>query len=224
MKFFPMRDGMRVAYQEWGTKTAGTGKQILALHGWLDNSNSFKNLAPHLASLGYHCVAIDHIGHGKSSHPSSDTVYASIAGVAYVNEVVESLGWEKPNILGHSMGATMSMLYAGCFPEKVNKLMLIEGISPVTQPASGAAKFLRRSLEAQQRHDLKAASTPGGKANMSKIYPTFADAVNARIRNVSTYPGKQTLSLEAARLLVGRYGLVRLVFRKFAVLRECLFS
>lgn len=104
MKYIALKDGMRIAYQEWGHVNAvsKTAKKIIAVHGWLDNSNSFKILGPKLASIGYHCIAIDQIGHGKSSRIGSEAHYSQPTVVAYLNEVVDFLGWEKPDIVGNS--------------------------------------------------------------------------------------------------------------------------
>jgi pimeloyl-ACP methyl ester carboxylesterase len=98
MKSFALRDGMRIAYQEWGN--AQSVKKIVAVHGWLDNSNSFHLLGPKVAALGYHCVAIDLIGHGKSSHIGPEAIYTTPNGVAYMNEIVDNLGWASTDVLG----------------------------------------------------------------------------------------------------------------------------
>lgn len=204
MKCFRLRDGMKVAYQEWGVASQAS-KRILAMHGRLDNSNTFKLVAPHLATTGYHFIAIDMIGHGKSSHLGADGTYqSSPVSVAVVNEVFENLGWDRANIVGHSMGAGIGLMFAGTFPEKVSKLVMIEGLGPITAEPEATATNLRRTMEAERKYALKIASTTGGKSNAPRIYPTFADAVTARIRSVSTYPGTQSLSVEASRHLVGR--------------------
>jgi hypothetical protein len=101
------------------------------------------------------------------------------------------------------MGAGMSLLFAGLYPEKVGQLMLIEGMGPVTAEPDACAKNLRRALEGEQKFRQKAAEAQGG-TYMSKIYASFAEAVEARIRSVATYPGEQTLSFDAAKALVAR--------------------
>ena len=42
------------------------------------------------------------------------------------------------------------------------------------------------------------------KTKSRKLYPTLKDAINTRIANVKTFPGQQTISYEAAKLLVSR--------------------
>lgn len=198
-------DGMRIAYQEWFPQSGKCfARKVLALHGWLDNSNSFVHVGPHLASLGYHCIAIDHVGHGKSSHIGLEAQYTIPAYVGYVHDVLIKLGWEKPSIVAHSMGAFIATLFAGCFPEKVHRLVLIEGMVPLTADPDVTAKNLRKSIESMHKFQLKASNTGGGKAKTPKVYSTFAAAVDARMKSVAMYPGKQTLSVEATRHLVGR--------------------
>ena len=54
-----------IAAQEW--RTPESKRPILMLHGWQDNSNTFKNLVPLLPN-DWWLVAIDFPGHGFSSH------------------------------------------------------------------------------------------------------------------------------------------------------------
>lgn len=55
----------KIAAQEW--KGTECKHQILMLHGWQDNSNSFKRLVP-LLPEDWWVVALDFPGHGHSSH------------------------------------------------------------------------------------------------------------------------------------------------------------
>lgn len=95
---FLLHDGFSIAYQRWN---AGATRQVLAMHGWLDNSNSFHLLAPVLAERGFDVVAIDHAGHGHSSHAPFGAILSSGHYIEHAICVMDALCWEKPNLLGH---------------------------------------------------------------------------------------------------------------------------
>ena len=65
------------------------------------------------------------------------------------------------------------------------------GFTPPTEDSSNAAKSLRKALDAQSRRNRD-----------PKRYESFKHAIEARMAIVSTYPGKQSLSFEAAKALV----------------------
>jgi pimeloyl-ACP methyl ester carboxylesterase len=188
-----MLDGTSLVSQQFGEENS---KKILLMHGWLDNSNSFSTLAPVLASSGYHVIALDNAGHGKSDHLLPCGNYTMIKSVAYVVEVIEQLGWSTFSIVGHSMGAAIALMYTSVYPERIVDMVLIEGLGPMSLPASATVKNLKKAIEAERKSAAKSAPT--------KLYPSLADAVNARVASVAAFPGNQTLSREAAQSLVSR--------------------
>lgn len=105
MSFIRLYDGLRVGYQEWGAQHT---QKVLAVHGWLDNSNSFKFLGPYLADRGFHVVAIDVIGHGHTDHLGVGAHYTIQKSASVAREVVERLGWSKSFFIGHSMVSFLS--------------------------------------------------------------------------------------------------------------------
>lgn len=185
-------DGMKVAYKEWG---AGNSRRILALHGWLDNANSFNKLGPFLAENDYHIIAIDHLGHGHSSHIEPSANYGILKSTAVVREVFDKLNWESADVIGHSMGAFISLLFSATHHERVKKLILIDGLGPLIAEPEDAARNLRKAIDAEINFKQK---TSG------KVYPSFGDAVKARMNAVKTFPGNQFISLESVLQLVGR--------------------
>jgi pimeloyl-ACP methyl ester carboxylesterase len=192
-----LRGGVSIAYQEWGPSSSP--HKIIALHGWLDNSNTFKYLGPYLGGKGFHLVAYDNIGHGHSSYDPSDVMgYSFVSYVFRCREFLDALGWKKCHMLGHSMGANVAMIYAGCHPEMIDKLTLIDGFGPFTKPPETAAVAMRTALEAELKMIDRLANIP------NKIYDSLDAAIDARLKNIKTYPGNQSLSREAAINIVSR--------------------
>ena len=136
-----LRHGL-VCGQVWGNPQ---GEPVLALHGWLDNSSSFARLAPLLKS--YRVVAVDLPGHGWSDHRPADTSYLFLHWVRDVFEIAAVLKWDSFILLGHSMGAAIASMAAGTFPERINKLVLLEGLGPAVDPEEKIAEGLRAWIE-----------------------------------------------------------------------------
>ena len=162
------------------------GLPVIALHGWLDNANSFARLAPKLSGL--RIVAVDFAGHGHSDHRPRGAGYA-LADYAFdVLCVAEQLGWKQFALLGHSLGAIVSVIIAGSFPERVTRLALIDGIVLRSGPDIDAAENMGKALEAQLAHGHKRKS----------VHPTLDRAIEARMK------GMVAVSREAAELLAQR--------------------
>jgi pimeloyl-ACP methyl ester carboxylesterase len=130
-----------LAAQVWGEPG---GTPVLASHGWLDNSGTFDLLAPKLP--GCEIVALDLAGHGRSGFRSVDGSYNLWQDVGDLLDVADALGWQRFNLLGHSRGAAISMMFAACFPSRVEKIVLLEGALPVTSEADDAPEQLARAL------------------------------------------------------------------------------
>lgn len=167
----------------------GEGETVLALHGWLDNAASFCELAPRLNAR---VVALDIRGHGGSQH--ADRPYHIWDSLTDVFSVIEQLGGPV-HLLGHSMGAGILSLYAGCFPEQVKSLNLIEGFGPWVEPKLDTPAQLRRAVMAanqparaprpfgtvEQAADVRA--TKGVSPVTSEaIYPVVQRALDSGLR------------------------------------------
>lgn len=206
-------DGIRIAGQSWKqasddgallTEGNSTGsRRILCLHGWMDNAASFHILAPALVNRfpATELVALDFPGHGLSSHKSMDGPPALLAeAVYYIAEAVEQLQWNHEStpftLIGHSMGASVSSLYAAAFPEQVEKLILLEGAGPLARNPRDIAKHVRAHVNRRQ------AANQVVKA--PRIYPDLNTAVNTRCQTAKNFPGNQWLSTAAATEMVLR--------------------
>ncbi|MBN1083438.1 alpha/beta fold hydrolase [Pseudomonas sp. 1079] len=162
------------------------GLPVIALHGWLDNANSFARLAPKLRGL--RIVALDMAGHGHSAHRPAGAGYALWDYVYDVLQVAEQLGWKRFALLGHSLGAIVSLVLAGALPERVTHLGLIDGVIPPTASGENAAERLGMALQAQLSLQDK----------RKPVYNSLDRAVEARMKGVVA------VSREAAQLLAQR--------------------
>ncbi len=162
------------------------GKPVIALHGWLDNAATFSRLAPRLQGL--RIVALDLPGHGHSDHRPIGAGYNIWDYAHDVLQVAEQFGWQRFSLLGHSMGAIVSVLLAGALPERVERLALIDGVIPYTGEADSAPQKLGSALEALLAVNDKC----------KPVYASFDQAVEARMKGVGA------VSREAAELLAQR--------------------
>jgi len=175
--------GLRVAALAWGPDD---GARVLALHGWLDNAASFARLAPLLD--GVRLVALDLPGHGRSDHFPGGWVHHFVDWVPVVLEAADALGWERFNLLGHSMGAGISSLVPAVSSDRVLRIVLIEGVGPLSGPAEGAPERFAAALADEVRLTQRPDRGP---------YPDMDSAVLARMRGTDLEP-------DHARLLVDR--------------------
>jgi len=175
--------GLTLAAQVWGRSG---GVPVLALHGWLDNASTFDLLAPLLPDC--EIVALDLAGHGLSGFRSPDAAYNIWEDVGDLLDVAEQLGWSRFNLLGHSRGAAIAMLFAAAFPELTDRLVLLDGGVPVVGAAAEAPETLARSF--RERRDLRARS--------GRVFVDRATAIAERAR------GFTKLSTDAAEILARR--------------------
>jgi pimeloyl-ACP methyl ester carboxylesterase len=197
-------DGVKLAAQRWRRQTDDQTiphRRVLCIHGWLDNARSFYRLAPFLVSNlpSTEVVALELPGHGLSSHKSLDGPSMLLSEYAfYVAEAVAQLGWEATpfTLVGHSMGAAVSTLYAASFPEQVDKLILLEGAGPPPKNPLDIAKHVRCHIDRRRNGNLK----PYHKS----VYPSLKKAVETRQATAQSFPGKQYISEQAAYELVRR--------------------
>ena len=87
---------------------------------------------------------------------------------------------------------------AAAFPERVDRLVLLDGAGPLDRPASSIAKHVRNHIERRQTGNVKLVM----ESRMQ--YPSVEVAVRLRRKTASNFPGNQYLSVEAAKEMVLR--------------------
>ncbi|MEL1218666.1 alpha/beta hydrolase [Aeromonas hydrophila] len=191
-RFLTLADGRRVALLEsQPMPDEQTSKPLLvALHGWLDNSASFVPLAPYLTH--FQLVCIDLPGHGHSDHKSTPYVFVDWLDDFY--QIAQAAGWTAFTLLGHSLGALIASAYAGVFPEQVERLILLEGLGPLSQLDEAVPEQLRRAILNRSRTRERA----------SQGFASINEAVAARCKVADIGPDSARLICE--RQLAARAG------------------
>lgn len=173
--------GFHIGIKRWGPRE---GLPVFAFHGMLDNAASFDFLAP---LLNVHLIAVDSPGCGKSSHYPYGILPQWLEEAFLMFHLVNTLGFEKFSILGHSRGTIIGLIMAVADPERVKSLAILEALGPPEAYSTRTAEFLRKALENYLNYETKPKT----------LYPDLDAAIKERM-NI----GK--ISYESARALVER--------------------
>ena len=121
-------NGLRLHYLDYGSPAK---PPLVCIHGLSGNAHNFDYLAPHLAP-DWHVMALDVRGRGDSAWgPPGDynqQVYASD-----LKGMLDALGVARVTLIGTSMGGVVSMMFAGGYPDRVERLVLND-VGPEIDP------------------------------------------------------------------------------------------
>jgi len=122
---FYVSQRLRLHYVDWGNPDKPL---LLLVHGGRDHARSWDWVARALRR-DFHVIAPDLRGHGDSAWAIGSS-YALTDFVLDVAQLLEAVDAYPVTIVGHSLGGAVSLLYSGTFPERVGRLVAIEGLGP----------------------------------------------------------------------------------------------
>ncbi|MGC4013998.1 MAG: alpha/beta hydrolase [Luteolibacter sp.] len=122
-KFQSLGQPLEMAYMDLRPEKPN-GKSVLLLHGKNFSGAYWEKTARALADGGYRVVMPDQIGFGKSSKPTAYP-YTFQALASNTRALLDELGIERANVVGHSMGGMIAARFALMFPDKTAKLVLV---------------------------------------------------------------------------------------------------
>lgn len=111
---------LRMRYIDWG----GNGPPIMALHG-LASSGNWYDMVANLLSDGYRVIAPDQRGHGQTTQASSGYDWPTLA--SDITALMDQEDISEAIVLGHSWGGHVASALAAHYPERVQKLIMIDG-------------------------------------------------------------------------------------------------
>ena len=176
-EFVPIR-GLQYHVQHWGAVTASAQDlpPLVLLHGWMDVAASYQFMVdafPDAFAVGRRIIAPDWRGFGQTPSSPAGGQADSYWFADYLADLDFLLDHYAPgqavDLVGHSMGGNVAMLYAGVRPARIRKLVNLEGFGlAASQPSQAADHYAQwmDELKSLQRGelDLKSYNEVGGVA------------------------------------------------------------
>lgn len=122
---------LKLHFWDWGNH----GKpNLVFVHGGMDHARSWDRIAE-MFLKDFHILAPNLRGHGDSSW-APGAMYSIAEYLLDLSALLDIVGNFPVYLVGHSLGAAIVLQYAGIYPDRVQKLVAIEGIAPPPAPDS----------------------------------------------------------------------------------------
>jgi pimeloyl-ACP methyl ester carboxylesterase len=125
-------NGLRHHVLTWSSP--GATRTVLCCHGYLDVGASWHLVAQHLVRAGRRVVAFDFRGHGGTEWVKAGGYYHFADYVFDLSDLASIVAPDGFDLVGHSMGGTVSAMFAGLRPPGLRRLVLAEGLGPPESP------------------------------------------------------------------------------------------
>jgi pimeloyl-ACP methyl ester carboxylesterase len=165
------------------------GRPVLLLHGFPQHSGQWRRVLPALHAAGLRTVAFDQRGYSPGARPADPAEYGVAECAADAIAVMDSLGIDGFDLVGHDWGAVIAWELAGRHPDRVRSLTAIS----VAHPAA-MGKALRDDPDQQERSRYM-----GYFAQLDKAEPSLLADDAQTLRSLFTGSG---LSAEEADVYV----------------------
>ena len=171
-EFVPIRN-LRYHVRTWGEPRPGQ-PPVVMVHGWMDVAASYQFVVDAFAQDHY-VVAPDWRGFGLTESPGSDN-YWFPDYLADLDFLIDHYSPDAPvHLVGHSMGGNVAMLYAGSRPQRIRRLVNLEGFGmPGTKPSQAPRRYARwmDELKALHRGELALKSYESAAGVASRLMKT----------------------------------------------------
>ena len=121
----------------WGSKG---DPPVLLLHGFTGHGGSWAEAGQTFAAAGFHALAPDLLGHGRSPHPSDATRYEMAHAAADLKSLLDESVVTAVHLLGYSMGGRLALYFALSYPEQVRSLTLVSASPGIASAAERAER------------------------------------------------------------------------------------
>jgi len=130
----------RVHYYEAESRISGGGIPLVLVHGLADRGESWAPMLERLRRSGFHVYAPDLLGYGRSPRPS-DSDYSISTQEQFVADFIQSIGLQKPDVGGWSMGGWVVLKLALDHPDVVDRVVVYDSAGIHHQVVGGTQIF-----------------------------------------------------------------------------------
>ena len=130
----------RVHYYEAEASVPGGGIPLVLVHGLADSDESWAPMLKRLKRAGFHVYAPDLLGYGRSPKPAGSDFSISTEE-QFVTDFIQSLGLQKTDVGGWSMGGWIVMKLALDHPEMVDRVVVYDPAGIRFDGAAGTANI-----------------------------------------------------------------------------------
>jgi pimeloyl-ACP methyl ester carboxylesterase len=110
----------------------GSGKPVLLIHGVTSSNRAFQLFADSLIARGMAPFAVDLRGRGDSNNLQAP--FGMKQHAQDMAAVIDHFGWNKPDVIGHSMGGFVAAALVGLYADKVGEVIFADGGVPLPMP------------------------------------------------------------------------------------------
>jgi len=125
----------------------GEGRPVVFLHGSPTWSFLWREVVPVVRDAGYRCVVPDQVGYGRSDKPTDLRWYSYDRYVEAGNDLLSTLDLRDVTLVAHDWGAPVGMRIAAEQPERIRRLVVMNGTLPLGNPPSDTWQTLRAFIE-----------------------------------------------------------------------------
>jgi pimeloyl-ACP methyl ester carboxylesterase len=181
----PLATGLNYNLLEWDSPSDHT---IVLLHGFLDNAWTWEGTVEAGLAGRAHLVAPDWRGHGDSDWIGAGGYYHFLDYVADLASLIERVGRERVSLVGHSMGGMVTAYFCATFPERVDRLVMIEGLGPRegTLDPARVGRWVKEWHGARNRGSRSYASLDEAAARLRQTDPELDGALARRLAETGT--------------------------------------
>ena len=154
-EFVPIRQ-LQYHVRQWGTPSPDAPPLVL-VHGWMDVAASFQFVVDAL-SQDHWVIAPDWRGFGLTETPATDNFWFPDYWADLDFLLDHYVGDQPVHLVGHSMGGHIATLYAGVRPERVRRLINLEGFGmPASRSAQAPGRYAKwmDELKGLQRGEME---------------------------------------------------------------------